>query len=79
MRIDLHTHSRASDGTDAPAALVRAAVDAGLDVLAITDHDTSDGWAEAAQAAAETGLTAILSVLRDKQAICIARERSVAV
>ena len=59
MRIDLHTHSRASDGTDAPAALVRAAVDAGLDVLAITDHDTSDGWAEAAQAAAETGLTLV--------------------
>lgn len=59
MRIDLHTHSRASDGTDAPAALVRAAVDAGLDVLAITDHDTADGWAEASAAAAETGLTLV--------------------
>ncbi|WP_395693900.1 PHP domain-containing protein [Nocardioides sp.] len=59
MRIDLHTHSRASDGTDSPSELVRAAVDAGLDVLAITDHDTADGWDEAAQAASETGLTLV--------------------
>lgn len=59
MRIDLHTHSRASDGTDTPAGLVRAGVDAGLDVLAITDHDTSGGWAEAAAAAEETGLTLV--------------------
>lgn len=47
MSIDLHTHSRASDGTDSPAELVRAAAAAGLDVVAITDHDTADGWAEA--------------------------------
>lgn len=59
MRIDLHTHSRASDGTDSPAALVRAAVGAGLDVLAITDHDTADGWDEAAQAADGTTLTLV--------------------
>jgi predicted metal-dependent phosphoesterase TrpH len=59
VRIDLHTHSRASDGTDTPAGLVRAAVDAGLDVLAITDHDTSGGWAEASTAAAEVGLTLV--------------------
>ena len=56
MRIDLHTHSRASDGTDSPAGLVRAAADAGLDVLAITDHDTAAGWAEASAAAAEIGI-----------------------
>ncbi len=56
MRIDLHTHSRASDGTHTPAELVRAGADAGLDVLAITDHDTADGWAEAARAAVEVGL-----------------------
>lgn len=56
MRIDLHTHSRASDGTDTPAGLVRAAADAGIDVLAITDHDTAAGWAEAAAAAAEVGV-----------------------
>ena len=36
MRIDLHTHSSASDGTDTPADLVRAAAAAGLDVVALT-------------------------------------------
>jgi predicted metal-dependent phosphoesterase TrpH len=49
-RIDLHTHSTASDGTTSPAGLVREAVAAGLDVLALTDHDTTQGWAEAADA-----------------------------
>ena len=49
-RIDLHTHSTVSDGTDHPAALVEAAHRAGVDVLAITDHDTTGGWAEAAAA-----------------------------
>lgn len=56
MRIDLHTHSRVSDGTDTPTELVRAAVRAGLDVLAITDHDTAAGWDEAAAAADEAGI-----------------------
>jgi 3',5'-nucleoside bisphosphate phosphatase len=56
MRIDLHAHSRASDGTDTPAELVQAAVRAGLDVLAITDHDTAAGWDEAGAAADELGL-----------------------
>ncbi|GGO77672.1 PHP domain-containing protein [Nocardioides deserti] len=56
MRIDLHTHSRASDGTQPPGDLVRAAAAAGLDVLAITDHDTADGWAEAEAAAHEVGI-----------------------
>jgi predicted metal-dependent phosphoesterase TrpH len=46
--IDLHCHSTASDGTLTPAGLVRAGVAAGLDVMAITDHDTTGGWAEAA-------------------------------
>jgi predicted metal-dependent phosphoesterase TrpH len=59
VRIDLHTHSRASDGTDTPSGLVRAAAEAGLDVLAITDHDTADGWAEARAAADEVGLTVV--------------------
>jgi 3',5'-nucleoside bisphosphate phosphatase len=59
VRIDLHTHSRASDGTDSPADLVRAAATAGVDVLAVTDHDTSDGWAEATEAAHETGVTLV--------------------
>lgn len=57
MRIDLHTHSSVSDGTDAPAALVRAAKEAGLDVLALTDHDTAAGWPEARAAADEVGIT----------------------
>jgi len=48
--IDLHTHSTASDGTDTPEQLVGAAHRAGVDVLAITDHDTTGGWAEAAAA-----------------------------
>ncbi|GHH90204.1 PHP domain-containing protein [Streptomyces capillispiralis] len=47
MRIDLHTHSTASDGTDTPAELVRKAGAAGLDVIALTDHDTTRGHAEA--------------------------------
>ncbi|MER7768521.1 PHP domain-containing protein [Kitasatospora sp. NPDC096140] len=50
MRIDLHAHSNASDGTDSPAELVAAAVAAGLDVVALTDHDTVAGHAEAAAA-----------------------------
>lgn len=43
MRIDLHTHSSISDGTDAPAQLVAAAATAGVDVIALCDHDTFDG------------------------------------
>lgn len=51
-RIDLHTHSALSDGTQTPTELVYAAREAGLDVVAITDHDTTAGWGEA-QAAAD--------------------------
>jgi predicted metal-dependent phosphoesterase TrpH len=51
--IDLHTHSSCSDGSLAPADLVRRAAAAGVEVLALTDHDTIDGLAEAARAAAE--------------------------
>jgi hypothetical protein len=58
MRIDLHTHSTASDGTDSPTELVAAAAAAGLDVLAITDHDTTGGW-RAASAALPDGLTLV--------------------
>lgn len=47
MRIDLHTHSTASDGTDSPAELVASAAAAGLDVVALTDHDTTAGWDDA--------------------------------
>lgn len=51
MRIDLHTHSLASDGTQTPGDVVRAAAAAGLDVVALTDHDTTAGWDEAVAAA----------------------------
>ncbi len=60
MLIDLHAHSTASDGTDAPAGVVAAAARAGLDVVALTDHDTTAGWAEAAAAAARTGVGVVL-------------------
>ncbi|MET7908980.1 PHP domain-containing protein [Streptomyces avermitilis] len=58
MRIDLHTHSTASDGTDTPAELVRNAGAAGLDVVALTDHDSTRGHAEAIAALPE-GLTLV--------------------
>lgn len=58
MRIDLHTHSTASDGTDTPAELVANAAAAGLDVVALTDHDTVRGHAEA-RAALPEGLTLV--------------------
>ncbi|HEY8319895.1 MAG TPA: PHP domain-containing protein [Amnibacterium sp.] len=54
--IDLHTHSRISDGTEPPADVVAAAVAAGLSAIALTDHDTTAGWAEARAAAEATGL-----------------------
>ncbi|WP_089098923.1 PHP domain-containing protein [Streptomyces hyaluromycini] len=58
MRIDLHCHSTASDGTDTPAELVRNAAAAGLDVVALTDHDSTRGYAEAIAALPE-GLTLV--------------------
>jgi predicted metal-dependent phosphoesterase TrpH len=59
VRIDLHTHSSASDGTDTPGDLVREAAAAGLDVVALTDHDAMSGWGEAQQAADEAGITLV--------------------
>lgn len=56
MRIDLHTHSDRSDGTLPPGEVVRAAAAVDLDVLALTDHDTATGWADAAAAADEVGV-----------------------
>jgi predicted metal-dependent phosphoesterase TrpH len=58
MRIDLHTHSSVSDGTESPADLLAAAQQAGLDVIALTDHDTTDGWSEAEQSRPQ-GLTVV--------------------
>ncbi|MCQ1955146.1 PHP domain-containing protein [Arthrobacter sp. zg-Y826] len=57
MRIDLHTHSCVSDGTEQPADVIASAAKAGLDAIALTDHDTTAGWADAAAAAQERGIT----------------------
>lgn len=67
VRIDLHTHSTASDGTDTPAELVVAAARAGLDVVALTDHDTTNGWA-----AAMSALPAGLTLVRGAELSCFA-------
>ena len=45
--IDLHTHTNSSDGTDSPRELVNKAIVQGLEILGITDHDTTSGWQEA--------------------------------
>ena len=55
-RIDLHVHTTASDGTFTPAQVVELARDAGLSAIAITDHDTVSGYAEAAKRGAELGV-----------------------
>lgn len=57
--IDLHTHSSRSDGTDAPADLIAQAAEAGLTTIALTDHDTTVGWDEAAAAARRHGITLV--------------------
>jgi len=56
VRIDLHTHSNVSDGTETPAGVIISAVSAGLDAVALTDHDSTDGWEQAAAAALEHGI-----------------------
>ncbi|KTR20685.1 PHP domain-containing protein [Curtobacterium sp. C1] len=55
--IDLHAHSSVSDGTERPAELVAAAAAAGLDGVALTDHDTTAGWDEAIAAVAALPMT----------------------
>ncbi len=56
VRIDLHTHSNVSDGTENPEVLIRSAVAAGLDAVALTDHDSTAGWERAAEAADRLGI-----------------------
>ncbi len=62
MRIDLHTHSFASDGTQSPAEVVSSAAKAGLDVVALTDHDTTSGWGEAAASAERHGISLVRGI-----------------
>ncbi len=59
MQIDLHTHTTASDGRDTPAEVVRKAAETGLCAIAITDHDTLDGLAEAQTEGQRLGLEVI--------------------
>jgi 3',5'-nucleoside bisphosphate phosphatase len=73
MRIDLHTHSSISDGTDTPEELVRKAAAAGLDVVALTDHDTFDGL----DAAVAEGQRIGVQVLRGIELSCSRRGDSV--
>ncbi|HEY8340357.1 MAG TPA: PHP domain-containing protein [Egibacteraceae bacterium] len=73
MTYDLHTHSTRSDGTTAPAVTAALAAEAGLEGFALTDHDTTDGWEEAAAAAAAAGIAFVpgveLSTEVDEQSV----------
>ena len=60
--IDLHTHSNYSDGTFTPAQAVGVARDRGLDIIALTDHDTTEGLPEAFRAGAEAGIEVVPGV-----------------
>ncbi len=60
--VDLHTHSTASDGTFSPSELLKKAHEIGISVLALTDHDTVDGVAEAVAAGKEYGIEVIQGV-----------------
>ncbi len=73
LRIDLHAHSTASDGMASPTKFVETAASAGLDVVALTDHDTVDGVAEAVAAAGPLGVRVVpgveLSVMDGKDEV----------
>lgn len=59
LEADLHVHSTVSDGTGAPAQLLFEAAEAGLQAIALTDHDSTAGWAEAAAAVPASGVALI--------------------
>jgi len=71
--VDLHAHSTASDGSKSPAAVVAAAKAAGLSAIALTDHDTMDGVAEAVAASATYGIRVVpgveLSAIDDQREV----------
>jgi predicted metal-dependent phosphoesterase TrpH len=67
--IDLHAHSTASDGSDSPSELIAHAVAAGVRTLAITDHDTTGGWDEAAAAVA--GIAEPFTLIRGAEFSCV--------
>jgi predicted metal-dependent phosphoesterase TrpH len=61
-RIDLHTHSNRSDGTFTPSEVVRLAAERELDVVALTDHDTTDGLEEALEEGTQAGVEVVPGV-----------------
>jgi predicted metal-dependent phosphoesterase TrpH len=71
--IDLHTHSTASDGTEPPAVVVQQALRAGLTTLALTDHDTTLGWDDAAAEARRLGIDLVSGI----EVSCQRRGRSI--
>jgi len=71
--IDLHTHSTASDGTQPPGVVVAEAAAAGLDVVALTDHDTTLGWAQATDAARADGIVLVPGI----EVSCSRRHQSI--
>ena len=62
MKFDLHLHSTASDGTDAPGTLVSLAAEKGFDLIALTDHDTMNGVSEAREAGRRLGVRVVSGV-----------------
>ena len=70
MLIDLHTHSNASDGTDSPAALIDKAIERGINVLALTDHDTVAGWNEAITALSSHSQSSNLKLVLGSEISC---------
>ena len=62
MRADLHIHSTASDGAWSPEAVVRGASAGGLDVIAITDHDTAASFAHAEQVGREMNVQVVAAI-----------------
>lgn len=62
MKADLHVHSTMSDGTDTPREIVYKAAQRDLDVIALSDHDSIKGIAEAEQAASEAGIEVVKAV-----------------
>jgi predicted metal-dependent phosphoesterase TrpH len=67
--IDLHAHTNASDGSDTPAELIHNAVAAGVQTLAITDHDTTGGWEEATATVEQLDVT--FTLIRGTEFSCI--------
>ena len=79
MKVDLHTHTNASDGALSPEALVALARESGVTLLSVTDHDTAAGCPRAQKAAKEAGIAFIPGVeLSPSSSSAFARPRAFA-